>query len=261
MAFFNTLSTVFYDYVAPNTIDSFLVTWFQSGFGGALPLDLHWIGTTTLIFLGLLLSFAFGGILGIQREINGHAAGLRTHILICIASALLMIVSIYGIPGEQGRDPMRLAAAAVTGVGFLGAGTIIQNGFTVKGLTTAATIWVNMAIGMCLGAGYFAIAFFVCVLTLICLTSVRKIENLMRKKVENIVMVCSVEKNPKKFIETTAVKHRLNVVEIDTSLVRDGERLFARITFKIMKPKAKDVDKFMNVLSETLEPIELKSVN
>lgn len=102
------------------------------------------------------LAVILGGAIGIERELSGKAAGLRTNILICVGSALLMDLSI-NLPGALGRngDPARLAAQVITGIGFLGAGTIMQARGTVIGLTTAATLWVVMAIGLVTGAGYY----------------------------------------------------------------------------------------------------------
>ena len=108
-----------------------------------------------LVKLGLAV--LLGGIIGFEREISGKPAGLRTNILICIGAALLMDVSIHiGIAdGKRIGDPGRIAAQIVSGVGFLGAGTIMQSQGMVTGLTSAATIWVVAAIGMTIGAGLY----------------------------------------------------------------------------------------------------------
>jgi len=109
------------------------------------------------LLLKLLLAVVLGGIIGFEREIAGKPAGLRTNILICIGAALLMDVStrIGLIDGHRVGDPARIAAQIVSGVGFLGAGTIMQSQGMVTGLTSAATIWVVAAIGMTVGAGYY----------------------------------------------------------------------------------------------------------
>src|SRR6476659_7639448 len=107
--------------------------------------------------LKLLLAVVLGGIIGFEREIAGKPAGLRTNILICIGAALLMDVStrIGLVDGHRVGDPARIAAQIVSGVGFLGAGTIMQGQGVVTGLTSAATIWVVAAIRMTVGAGFF----------------------------------------------------------------------------------------------------------
>lgn len=95
-----------------------------------------------------------GGGIGLEREIKGKPAGLRTNILICVGSALLMDLSI-GLTSKYGGDPGRISAQVVTGIGFLGAGTILHTRGMITGLTSAATIWVVAAIGLTIGAGYF----------------------------------------------------------------------------------------------------------
>lgn len=110
------------------------------------------------LLLKLLLATLLGGIIGFEREVAGKPAGLRTNILICIGAALLMDVSIrIGLVdgGTRIGDPARIAAQIVSGVGFLGAGTIMQSQGMVTGLTSAATIWVVAAIGMTVGSGFY----------------------------------------------------------------------------------------------------------
>ncbi len=116
------------------------------------------------IFVGLRLDLLFklvvavlmGGAIGLERQIAGKAAGLRTNILICLGATLLMDLSIH-MTGADGRvgDPARLAAQVVVGIGFIGAGTIMQSKGTISGLTTAATIWVVAALGLTIGAGFY----------------------------------------------------------------------------------------------------------
>jgi putative Mg2+ transporter-C (MgtC) family protein len=117
--------------------------------------------------LRLALAAALGGLIGIEREIREREAGLRTHLLVSLGSALFTIVSAYGFSEflSSGQsvvraDPTRIAAQIVTGIGFLGAGAIIRQGLSVRGLTTAATLWVVAAIGMAVGAGYYSAAVF-----------------------------------------------------------------------------------------------------
>jgi putative Mg2+ transporter-C (MgtC) family protein len=109
------------------------------------------------LLVKLALAVFLGGIIGFEREIAGKPAGLRTNILICLGAALLMDLStrIGVVDGHRVGDPARIAAQVVSGVGFLGAGTIMQSQGMVTGLTSAATIWVVAAIGMAVGAGYY----------------------------------------------------------------------------------------------------------
>ncbi len=113
--------------------------------------------------LKVIAAIICGGLIGLEREIKGKSAGLKTNILICLGAALYTIISIL-LPGSvsdatRPGDPGRIAAQIVSGIGFLGAGAIMQSRTSIHGLTTAATIWVVAAIGVCIGAGYPIVAF------------------------------------------------------------------------------------------------------
>jgi len=114
------------------------------------------------VLLRLSVAAALGGAIGMERELRERQAGLRTHLVVCVGSALFTLVSAYGFrdflisSGSLVRaDPTRIAAQIVSGIGFLGAGAIIRQGLSVRGLTTAATLWLVAAIGMASGAGYY----------------------------------------------------------------------------------------------------------
>ncbi len=130
--------------------------------------------------LRLSLAALLGGLVGIERELREREAGLRTHLLVSLGSALFTIVSAYGFHAflASGQsvvraDPTRIAAQIVTGIGFLGAGAIIRQGLSVRGLTTAATLWVVAAIGLASGAGYYSVAVITTGLVLISLYPLR----------------------------------------------------------------------------------------
>lgn len=112
------------------------------------------------VLLRLFVAAVLGGAIGLERELRERQAGLRTHLVVCVGAALFTLVSAHGFDllTEQGRvvaDPTRIAAQIVSGIGFLGAGAIIRQGLSVRGLTTAATLWLVAAIGMACGAGYW----------------------------------------------------------------------------------------------------------
>jgi putative Mg2+ transporter-C (MgtC) family protein len=111
------------------------------------------------VVVRLVLSAVAGGIVGMEREASNRPAGLRTHILVTLGSTLIMLVSMYGFQGlgadNSGGEPARLAAQVVSGIGFLGAGTILRTGNSIRGLTTAASIWVCGGIGLAIGSGYY----------------------------------------------------------------------------------------------------------
>ena len=109
-----------------------------------------------------MLAAALGGLIGFERELSDQPAGFRTHMLVSVGAALFTLAGAYGVEGffEDGAgsirfDPTRVAAQVVTGIGFLGAGAIIQQGFSVRGLTTAASLWVTAAVGLSTGLGYY----------------------------------------------------------------------------------------------------------
>jgi putative Mg2+ transporter-C (MgtC) family protein len=130
--------------------------------------------------LRLALAAVLGGLIGVERELREREAGLRTHLLVALGSALFTIVSAYGFhafltsgASVVRADPTRIAAQIVTGIGFLGAGAIIRQGFSVRGLTTAATLWVVAAVGLAAGAGYYSAAIITTALVLVALYPLR----------------------------------------------------------------------------------------
>jgi putative Mg2+ transporter-C (MgtC) family protein len=138
--------------------------------------DLSWAE----VLLRVALAGVLGGAIGAERELRERGAGLRTHMLVAVGAALFTLVSAYGwgdfrfsTPAGIVFDPTRVAAQIVTGIGFLGAGAIIRQGLSVRGLTTAATLWVVAAIGLAAGAGYYSAAVITTVLVLVALWPVR----------------------------------------------------------------------------------------
>lgn len=122
-----------------------------------------------------------GGVVGLERQQRHKSAGLRTHILVSLGSCLIMLISykLYaGVQGLTNADPARLAAQVVSGIGFLGAGTIMKEGLTIKGLTTAASLWVVAGVGLAVGAGYYVGAVATTVLSVLALTFLPRFERL-----------------------------------------------------------------------------------
>ena len=136
------------------------------------------------ITLRLLLAIALGGIIGLEREASQKPAGLRTHILISVSAAMMMVLSELMLAGKEtaGSDMLRVAAAVITGMGFIGAGTIIQSQGMVHGLTTASTLWTVAGLGLVVGAGYYLVAVLFSVLVIATLVLFRRVEETHLKK-------------------------------------------------------------------------------
>jgi putative Mg2+ transporter-C (MgtC) family protein len=132
-----------------------------------------------IIVFRLLLGAICGGLIGLEREASNRPAGFRTHILVGMGATLIMLVSISSF-GDKG-DSARLAAQVVSGIGFLGAGTIMKTGNNVRGLTTAASLWVCSAIGLAIGGGYYVGAIVTVIIVLFSLIGVGSIENKLFK--------------------------------------------------------------------------------
>lgn len=152
-------------------------------------LDPIWIDTLRLDLLSrLLLATVLGGLIGFERELAGKPAGLRTNILICVGAALLMDVSQAVAAGSATADPGRIAAQVVSGIGFIGAGTILVERGSVVGLTTAATLWVVAAIGLAVGSHAYVEAVGATALVAITLFLLGKIEDFLIKRRTSITL-------------------------------------------------------------------------
>lgn len=161
------------------------------------------------IFLRVLSSLLLGFAIGLEREMTNKYAGLRTNILVCLGACIFTIISIYGFPevsvtgDELGtRDTARVAAQVVTGIGFIGGGTVLRHGATVFGLTTAATLWVSAAIGMACGAGMYGLALVSTILSIIVLVSVRLFEK--------NVLICSTKNTKRLKISISCMNENAN---------------------------------------------------
>ncbi|MBD1372403.1 MgtC/SapB family protein [Hazenella sp. IB182357] len=139
------------------------------------------------IAIRLLLAAVLGGLVGWERERNNHPAGFRTHILVSVGAALIMLLSIYGFSDFNDHpnvrfDPARLAAQVISGIGFLGAGTILRHGISVSGLTTAASLWVVAGIGLAAGANFMFGAILTTVIVLVSLELLNRLEGILVRK-------------------------------------------------------------------------------
>ena len=127
----------------------------------------------------LILAAVLGGAIGAERELNDQPAGLRTHMLLTTGACLFTLISAYGF--GRGTDPSRIAAQIVTGIGFLGGGAIVRDGLTVKGVTTAASIWATASVGVAIGAGSYVLGVGGAVLVVGTLFGLRSVDNVLRR--------------------------------------------------------------------------------
>ena len=198
------------------------------------------------MLLRLFLAAILGGCVGIERGKGDRPAGLRTHVLVCLGSALFMLVSIYGfgdtVPvhttaDDLGvrRDSARIAAQVVSGIGFLGAGTIIHEGLSIKGLTTAASMWMVSAIGLAVGAGMYIISVGSTVLTLIVLTLLHKWEKQIGLRGKNATRYIVVKAHNRMGIVTDITNYlSLNAIKLKSLNIKtDNEKNSDIITLEL----------------------------
>ena len=248
-----------------DTIDEVIIKWFNTDFGTNFSNGI--VGNILLVILSLLLAAVFSGIIGFEREYHGHSAGLRTHLLVAIGSCLVMLISIYGFSYWDSlyvgkdvitRDPARLAAQVVTGIGFLGAGTIVQNGVSVKGLTTATTIWVAMAIGLACGSGSFVIAAIATVISFIALVSMRKIEKFASRRNPVVMLVVPSDKPIMKEILQIANRYGINLRDTSSELVTYQDASALRMVMRCSYASQASVNAFVDEVRVSIHPLELK---
>lgn len=232
-----------------DTIDQHIIDWFNS-------IASPW-GNLILLVLSLLIAVILAGIIGFEREYHGHSAGLRTHILVSVGSALITIISVYGFASGD-RDPARLAAQIVPGIGFLGAGTIIQTGTDIKGLTTATTLWLVMAIGISAGSGNFVIATLATGIALVTLISLRKVEKLASRRVPKIVIVIPADIPVLKTIHLIAFHLGVSIRDIQSQMVVLQNTPCLRVTLTIAFMSKATTTAFVDELRTSLKPIELR---
>ena len=127
--------------------------------------------TYASIVIRILASFLLGGIIGMERGMKNRPAGLRTYMLVCVGSCLIMLTNQYIYQVFGAGDPVRMGSQVVSGIGFLGAGTILHEGLTIRGLTTAASLWMVSAIGLAVGSGMFFLSIMATVITMITLVT------------------------------------------------------------------------------------------
>ena len=186
-----------------------------------------------IVITRLSVAIILAALFGIERELTGKVAGLRTHILVCAGACVFTLLSLYGFKmhvteGLAGvNDPARIGAQIITGIGFIGAGTIMRNGSNILGITTAATLWMAAAIGMACGCGLFSIGIFATFLTLIVLILIRQFEKrflsdyLTKYRNLKINITCDIENHA--LVDDIIANNFNNITKIEKRIAPDNE--------------------------------------
>src|SRR5437763_4021123 len=209
------------------------------------------------------LAAALGGVLGLERELRDREAGLRTHLLVSVGSALFTIVSAYGFrefltSGQSviRADPTRIAAQIVTGIGFLGAGAIIRQGIAIRGLTTAATLWVVAAIGLAAGAGYYSAAVITTGVALAALWPLRalayRVVHRFRGESGLLLVPLPAGQSPAEVIDAVEADARVETIEIR----QEGDRRTLGLTRELARPEL--TQKLVSKLADVEHVLEVR---
>ncbi|MDP3791794.1 MAG: MgtC/SapB family protein [Candidatus Omnitrophota bacterium] len=191
----------------------------------------------TIVFR-LILAAILSGIVGFEREFHGRAAGFRTHILLCVGTTLIMITSVHIFDVYSGRtpiDPARLAAGVVTGIGFLGAGTIMRYKASVRGLTTAASLWVVTGIGLAVGSGLYFGSILTTALAVITLMLFGRLEHAMIRKdwYKTIVIESKDGFDQLKRIRDVLGEYGAVITDFEVERSEDGSLMVLKIGLKL----------------------------
>lgn len=214
--------------------------------------------------LRLGLAALLGGLVGLEREVHGRPAGIRTYLILALGSALLMVLSEYLLlsynlkfPGLAAQgDPGRIAGQAITGVGFLGAGVIIRYQDSIRGLTTAACVWLVCSVGLAVGAGFYLVGLATTLLTLAALIGLKTVERRMRKDwFEALEVEAEDQPGLIQKIQELLAGHGLEVVTYGLS--RDARKKEMKATFQL---KVRAVQPQREILQELLELTGVRTV-
>lgn len=188
------------------------------------------------IIFRLLLAICFGSLIGIEREHAHRPAGLRTHILVCVGACLIMLTAEYVYfqyhQFSPNMDVTRLGAQVISGIGFLGAGTIIRNGSSVKGLTTAASIWAVGCIGLATGIGFYFGATIATIIIFLCLAYIKKVSNFYDNKKLSLV-ITSDQKVAKNIVDSIEKNFSKNQLKINELSIDTQENNICEISFQL----------------------------
>lgn len=191
-----------------------------------------------IVLFRLLLAAAMSGAIGFEREFHGRAAGFRTHILLCVGSTLVMLTSIHifdAFVGKAAVDPARIAAGVITGIGFLGAGTIMHSRSSIRGLTTAASLWVVAGIGLAVGSGLYFASLVTTALTVITLMFFTRLEHAMIRKdwYRSLVIEGDDGTDRLKAIRGVLAQHLAEITDFEIDRAAAGAKMVLRLGVKL----------------------------
>lgn len=243
------------------TIDQEIAKWFNSL---TFPNGWSW-GNLVLCVIAIVLCVVLCGIVGLEREKRGRSAGLRTHLLVGVGSCIIMIISIYGLPFIDGsnRDVARLAAQVVAGVGFLGAGAIIHNNGGIKGLTTASTIWLVMALGLACGSMNFLLAILGTIVVMIVLISFRHLERMVTRTNPMLIVLAPSDVPVMTDLLGIAKEFGYIVSDLTSQIIQDGNQSRIEVTFKISSESKEEIktNEFVKELEVKAHAISIQILN
>jgi len=209
-------------------------------------MNFDWVLILRLVFAGL-----FGGIIGLEREIRAKEAGVRTHFVVALGSALFMIISQFGF-GDQQHDAARVAAQVVSGIGFIGAGVIIFQKNAVRGVTTAAGLWVAAAIGLATGGGMYPVAIAATLLTVICLEAMYFLRDIHGEKRIHLTLKSEGEEDILSILDAFKKKDKIT---IESYTIENGKVHLS------LRMKHKDYMESVKTVISRLEGFKIEDLN
>ena len=197
------------------------------------------------IVIRLILAFILGGLIGLERELHGRAAGLRTHILVCLGSALIMLTSMHMFYLYQGIatiDPARIAAGVITGIGFLGAGTILRSRASVRGLTTAASLWAVAGIGLAVGSGFYLGAYATSAIVLFVLFFLTRLERALVRKDWYRILAAETRGHLQqlKDIRSVLSDYKVEIRDFEIKKKPEGDNVIIELNLKLITDRQDD---------------------
>jgi putative Mg2+ transporter-C (MgtC) family protein len=208
----------------------------------------------TDLLIRLAAALALGGAIGLERELSQKPAGLRTNILICAGAAMMMALSemVLARAGGGGFDPLRVAAGVITGIGFMGAGSIMRAGGHVQGLTTASTLWAVTALGLVAGAGYLLEAGIFAALIILTLVAFRRVEAAVPKKgtVTAVLRVADMDEAPDR-VAAVAARHGIELEMVELKRAEGG--VLMAFTFLAAAAKERALRRDLAAAAEIIE--------